>query len=316
MPKITKLTHRLPSAISFSKSDDGGTFQMCMDLDCATANMQEDKAAFEAWALSGRVAGYGRVELSGNGLPPPSGISKLKRQHYNRFLYRALRFAEGFAWFALSPDLEEKAKEFESKELREDDLFVNAPECEANPVGNAPESKKERELIRPRPLDVLTDIAVSPKYHSQLPVGLFSKEVTDETAIFPGGKAAIDIWSISGDIFHLVELEIGKASKLGILSKVFFYACFIRDMYCRFHLERKVNTSQIEKNWRGYEELVRANINFVVAHVLAERKHQQLDAAFAELQQCTLSGMRFENVKTFSEVERHYSNFRWRSPFS
>jgi len=307
MSKLTKLTKpmpRLPSAIVFSESMDGGTFKMCMDLGCATANMQEDKAAFEAWALCARAAGYVRVELSGNGLPQASEISKPKRLHYNRFLYRALRFAEGFAWFALSPDLEQKAKEFESKELLENNLFVSAPECEASLVGNTPEAKKERELIRPRPLDALSNIDVSPKYHSQLPVGLFYKEVKNEAAIFPGDKAAIDIWGLSGNTFHLVELKVGKASKLGVLSETFFYACFVRDMYCRFHLERKASADQIEKNYRGYGELVKANINSVVAHILTEHKRQQLIAAFAVLQECKLDGIRFGNLRTLSELEK------------
>ena len=295
---------RLPSGIAFSDPGDGGTLKMCMGLGCATANMQEDGSAFEAWALCARAAGYGQVELSVD-KPPPGGMGDgPKKLHYNRFLYRALRFKEGFAWFALSPDLGERAKGFESKVLSGDDLFVNAPDCEASRVGHTPEAKKERELIRPRPLDVLLGTTALPSYHSQLPVGLFSKAVKDETAIFPGDRAAIDIWGISGDTFHLVELKVGRGPKLGVLSEVFFYACFVRDMFCRFHLERKVPADQVEKNWRGYGELVRANIKSVAAHILTETKHRQLDAAFAELKLCALDGIRFESARTLSELEK------------
>jgi hypothetical protein len=69
---------RLPHDIGFSESGDGKTFLMCMDHGCVTANMQENRAAFEAWALCARGAGYKRVELSASE-PPPSRMGKSKR---------------------------------------------------------------------------------------------------------------------------------------------------------------------------------------------------------------------------------------------
>jgi hypothetical protein len=301
MTKLTKPMPRLPDGIDFSEKDDGNTLLMCMDLDSAAAYMHEDRAVFEPWALCANATGYGGVVLSGSKLPPPGEVGEAPKKHqYNRFLYRAQRFSEGFKWFTLSSPLSEMAAGFVGRELSGGDLLVNGPSCEAGPAPDSPGAKKECELVRPlHPLDVLLD---KTKYHRQLPVGLFSKEVSDEAAIFPGDSSAIDIWSLSGDVFHSIELRVGKTQKLGVLADAFFHACFVRDMFCQLHLERKVPADQL--NWRGYGELVEANIKSVVAHILTEGKHTWFDRAFGELKDCALDGMRFKNAMTLSEVEK------------
>jgi uncharacterized protein YcgL (UPF0745 family) len=307
LTNLTKLKMRLPRDIGFSEPDDHGAFRMCMGQDCVTANMQEDKAAFEAWALCARAGGYGRVELTEDGSVSPARMGKRQRPHYNRFLYRALRFSEGFKWFTLSPDLGKKVKEFADGELSRKDLLVNAPGDEEAQIARTPEGKKARELVSPRPLDVLCDkVASAGKYRLYLPVGLFGGTVAESSLIFPGGCAAIDIWGIGGDTFHLVELKVKENKGLGVLSEVFFYACFARDMFCRLPLELKVPTSHpaVVNDLRGFRELVDANINSVAEYILTEGKHSQLDVAFAELQKCTLDGMRFVNARTLAELEK------------
>jgi hypothetical protein len=53
-----------------------------MGQDCVTANMQEDKAAFEAWALCARAGGYGRVELTEDVSVSPARMGKKQKPHY------------------------------------------------------------------------------------------------------------------------------------------------------------------------------------------------------------------------------------------
>jgi hypothetical protein len=77
-------------------------------------------------------------------------------------------------------------------------------------------------------------------------------------------------------------------------------------MFCRLHLELKVPTSHpaVANDLRGFKELANANISSVAAYILTEGKHSQLDAAFAELQKCTLGDIRFEGAKMLSELEK------------
>jgi hypothetical protein len=275
-----------------------------MSQSCTTANMQENNAAFEAWALYGRTAGYKRVILSEYELT--SEMSKAEKLHYHRFLYRISCFTKGFDWFTISDTLRAKADTFMKTELSREDLFVNAPLFEATTEANSPEAEMECRLVGDSYREFLNnmfDINVN-KYYNQLPVGLFGGSVISEAAIFPRSHAAIDIWGLSGSTFHLIELKVKKNQNLGVLSEVFFYACFIYEMYCKKHLECKdppdLRKYKNKKGVfpRGYPELISANINSVVAHILTEQKHPKLEAAFAELKQCKLEGIRFANAKS------------------
>jgi len=303
MSNLTKIPmSKLPSGIIFS--ENGDTLLMEMSQTGITANMQENNSAFEAWALLARTAGYTRVELSGNECTKE--MSKAEKRHYHRFLYRVLRFEKGFDWFSITDSLREKAEAFERIELSRD-LFVNAPIVEAKPQTDSPEANMERLLVCDENRDFLNNklhIKID-KFYNQLPVGLFGESVKSETAIFPRSHAAIDIWGLDGNAFHLIELKVKSNQKLSVLSEVLFYACFINDMYCQRNLERKspINLQKYGEKLRGYPELIKTGITSVVAHILTEKKHSQLDKAFAELHLCKLNGIRFDNAECYSPSE-------------
>ena len=300
MSNLTRIAlSSLPRDIEFS--ENGDTLLMKMDQACTTANMQENSAAFEAWALYGRTAGYKSVILSESIWTRE--ISNAEKLHYHRFLYRVSCFIRGFEWFTVSDELRMKADEFENTELSRDDLYVNAPIIEAASETESPEAKMERLLVSDEYREFLNKtfgIEVE-KYYNQLPVGLFGGRVVSKAAIFPRSHAAIDIWGLSGRTFHLIELKVKKNQNLGVLSEVFFYACYIYDMYCQKHLERK-DPADLRKYkrqgafLRGYPELINANIDSVVAHILTEQKHPRLDAALAELRQYKHDDIRFANA--------------------
>jgi hypothetical protein len=273
-----------------------------MSVACTTANMQDNAAAFEAWALYARVAGYKHVVLSESDFTEE--LRGIKNLHYNRFLYRVACFDKGFDWFAVSDRLNKKIETFENTELKRD-LFVNVPvSLPKEPNLKSREAVMEKRLAHEINREYLNSVLETNinMFYRQLPVGLFGERVITGKAIFPSDKAAIDIWGLEGDKFHLIELKVGKNRDLGVLSEVFFYACFINDMYCSRHLERKdpvdLQKYKFDGDYtRGYSQLSKANVSSVAVYILTERKHPRLDDTFAELQKCKLSGIEFASVK-------------------
>jgi len=284
---LTKMGRvRLPSDIKFSEY--GETAFMEMSAAGATANMQEDRAAFEAWALCLNAHGYEKVELS------LIGTVETDNLHYQRFLYRALRFTQGFNWFHLSDTLKSETERFEKEKLS-GKLLINIPVQEADSKAYNRESQAERWLVgHPNYLNEQLGTKIERFFH-QLPVGLFQDQISSNTRVFPGAAAAIDIWGLDGNTFHVVELKVGGNKSLGVLSELFFYGCFMRDVLCRWNLYTKAANKL--NTFRGFDRLQKANVNRVVAHILTESLHPQLHSAFAELKHCSLENLKFENYK-------------------
>jgi len=68
----------------------------------------------------------------------------------------------------------------------------------------------------------------------QFPVGVFDGIPTKASAIFTGGKSAIDLVGIGHDSsFWLFELKAEKNIKVGALSELFFYSMVVRDVLLR-----------------------------------------------------------------------------------
>ena len=303
MSNLTKIKFsNLPRDISYR--EDGDTFVMEMSQSCATANMQENRAAFEAWALYARTAGYKQIVLSENVWTRE--LNKLEKLHYNRFLFRVHFFDKGFEWFTVSPPLIDKVESFIKTKIERDDLCINRPFTPAKPETKIPEAYIERQLVLDEYRELLNNtfgLEITEYYH-QLPVGLFEGRVVSSTAIFPRSHAAIDIWGLDGKTFHMIELKVGKNQNLGVLSEVFFYACFMNEMFCNKHLEYKITEGKKkEKGLRGFTKLIAAEINSVVVHILTEQKHPQLDSALDELGKCSLKGIRFGKAEVLDFTE-------------
>ena len=300
---VSDLTKIKPSELPSDKEEiqfeeDSNTFKITISQSAATKNMQHNFAAFEAWSLVVKSAGYARVILAEK--EHKYKMDKNEKRHYNRFLYRVLCFNKGFEWFDISAELQDKIKAFEKTELTKE-LFINAPLSEPKePDEKSHEAVMEMRLTKDKNNSRLnlmlgTDIG---KFYQQLPVGLFEGGVKTDNAIFPSDKAAIDIWGLSGSVFHLIELKVKSNTDLGVLSEVFFYACFINDMLCGRRLETKESAELLRYKkdgefYRGYTQLTQAKIDSVVAYILTEKKHGKLDDAFAELQNCDIKGIEF-----------------------
>ena len=278
--------------------ENGDTAFIEMNRTCTTANMQTNNAAFEAWALLLKSEGYRNVILTDNDAGKDSSNASL---HYNRFLYRIMRFQEAFDWFTISPKLEKKVIAFRHEKIMRADLCVGTPTSSVKPDSEVLEPKVERILIRDNKrafVNGLLKVNVD-RYFNQLPTSLFiGNDATDKTKIFPSDGARIDLWGLEGSIINIIELKVSTNNDLGVISELFFYASFMQEMYCQRHLERKdppnLRTYDTYKEERGYFKLRDANIESVKAHFLLEKKHRYFDVAFNELQKGDFDGVQFK----------------------
>ncbi|MDZ4069005.1 MAG: hypothetical protein U1E06_19555 [Tabrizicola sp.] len=196
------------------------------------ANMQTNAAAFEGWALAlKRWAGAKKVGLF---WPEIESVEGKLPPHYERFLYRARRFADLFPeWFWLDGDTKGSAA-LGSDGYRLLNVAGNRsepsdiPVCE--PGGWTTEHQMECFLRQDRHFAEHFGFRDGHRTDQQFPVGLFLTPLpTGNGRIFPGGKGAIDLVCADGDRFWLFELKAGKNIPLGTISELIFYASVIRD---------------------------------------------------------------------------------------
>lgn len=196
------------------------------------ANMQTNAAAFEGWALAlKRWAGARKVGLFWPAVEPVKG--KLP-PHYERFLYRAQRFADLFPdWFWLDGDTTGSAAlgsdgyrvlNVAGDRTHLADNFV----CE--PGGWSNEHQMECFLCQDRKFADHFGFQGGYRTDQQFPVGLFRTPLPNgNERIFPGGKGAIDLVCADGQRLWLFELKAGKNIPVGTISELIFYASVIRD---------------------------------------------------------------------------------------
>lgn len=254
----------LTSKIQFLETSDEN-LRMLLPADAVSDNMQNDDAAFEGWAVIiytyfiKAEKHYKHMVLDIEDFLYDEEVFRSNR-NCNRFLYRVLRFSEQYAsWFLLSEKLK-KAVELFVEFLKEVSVLTNnTPGQEADiPANRDSEAAVEmllaaddgaglRELFKNSPIS----IGGNP-VNRQLPVGLFAEEVKDKSAVFPGRKAAIDMWTWNEDTFYILELKKKENKKVGILSEVFFYANYMCDLLLT---DGRFTFNEKGKAKRGYESL-------------------------------------------------------------
>ncbi|HPU62556.1 MAG TPA: hypothetical protein PK304_00210 [Mobilitalea sp.] len=265
---------KLPQNIWFDETDKG----VKMSLSNAAIglgndnnlNMQENAAAFEGWAVSiytHYLAPLNSKDLRKRkiilGLQEKTDIMQNvtgKNGHFNRFLYRAMRFSEEYGeWIELEPDLEEAVNLFR-KNFRKEEFINNKPDLSKrklkskltdNPTkeDEVENTFVEREDLRRKLLDranMKTD-----KLYRQLPVGLFKGEVNKNNSIFTGGKSAIDLWAIDDEYIALFELKTNNIM-IGIITELFFYSEFVYDIFIN---RENINKADLKDKETGYYEL-------------------------------------------------------------
>lgn len=278
---------KLPSALKFLRKEGACVISMSSDL--VTANLQTDGAAFEGWALATkRWLGEEEpdVEIHLHWEPPEEAGEKAKR-HYERFLYRVIRFTEIADWFKVgdrcetfleaSSVLERDGNEWIARKS----LFINAP-SERNDDDASKEEIKVEKYFCDQENNLLEQIGWRGELERQIPMGIFRDEVRgdDKHRVFPGHKAAIDLIAFdrnkAGDIalFELKRLDAGgrrRSPMIGALSEVLFYSHVVRDIGKGYFFYEPGD----EKD-ENIKDLLAAN-KTVYGYILAERIHPLLD---------------------------------------
>lgn len=218
----------------------------------APLNMQDDAAAFEAWALFLRVhAQYENVQLGlQDGVTLPSwpekqpflrGCKENKDQeaygHYNRFLYRVMKFREQYPWFKVADaDLDAAVRRFKTG-FHKYSFCNNVPTKPAKSPENW-EGRVEKTFAEDftasqylKRQTAVQGVDVG-KIYRQLPVGLFQDKKSRAKQIFTANHSAIDLWGISEDKTKIAVYELKTRNKmLGIITELMFYANYMRDMF-------------------------------------------------------------------------------------
>ena len=165
---------KLPSYIDFTINNKVlsiaiGSHNEGTVFSCAV-NMQSDESAFEGWSicLKHHLQKYvDKVVLS---WAKPSQFNTSQQLHYNRFLYRAIRFRQMFSWFEIADINEKDLVGFDNKLL---DLVINTPLNEASETSE--ESSKEKQIeYNQQNLDSIKDKFHLQWINHQLPVGVLS----------------------------------------------------------------------------------------------------------------------------------------------
>ncbi len=310
---------------------------VCKDSN-SCLNMQNNEAAFEGWAFLvyvhyAKEKGY-TIELSlidddkNNTYEQIEKVYNSRkiykytgfRLHHNRFLYRALRFSQQYKeWFALSDRLKPYVKDFENFLSKNEEGFTGF-------YNNIPNGKKEsKDFLYAYKIheNDIEDIFADPNWqqnqgamfckkyggplYRQLPVCLFEgAEVINKKAIFTGKKSAIDLWSCNNGDINVFELKFNN-KMIGIITELFFYTNFLRDMFCRgreinFNCQKLPSDS---KDVRGYKLIEKANFTNVNGYMLYDKGnlHQAItDNIIAEMNNAFF-GDSPKHIITYGKIE-------------
>ena len=246
---------KLPAAISI---EEAGANSYVMKLNAKKIeedNMQDNGNAFEGWSLALYAMDENlKITLDVDGNFKSEAFEGEKRGHFNRFLYRALRFSEQYDWLALSDELNDRAKKFNENYILPKICTNNFGQGDAGSNSNTEnivegkmaEGKLLSEILSRQNIEIDAD-----RIHRQLAVGLFKGNVSDDTLIFTGGKSAIDLWTCNEKTFYPIELKADN-KMVGIVTEIFFYSNYMFDLVCEggaFKLNK-------DGKDRGYDEII------------------------------------------------------------
>lgn len=202
-------------------------------------NMQTDVVCFEAWSLLFKLLKNCEIQVDWE---EPTFEKGAKDGHYQRFLYRVLKFTEQFPWFTISSENEKRVQvqKFLSEgkilinHVSEDRIIPNSTKLEEKLIKEYSEGDLENLLVYNDNIskNLMKALNLS-KVTSQMPVGIFKETISKVGRVFTGGKSAIDIIGINNNNeASVIELKRGggKNKKFGIISELFFYSNIILDL--------------------------------------------------------------------------------------
>ena len=296
---------RLPSKVRFTRKDEK-TVEMELDQEAIGGlctkprNMQDDNAAFEAWAIILHVYLGCDILLKVDSCPEihfPSG-------HYHRFLYRVFKFSDQFkGWFHCDEKLQNCMNEYKAYLYESNHCFTNnIPNNEAR-NNNHLENIVEAAMAGEGSQNILISLAEQKglklsegQIYRQLPVGLFHGPVSKETSEFTGGKSAIDLWAPAGDRIAIFELKANN-KMAGIITELMFYANYVYDMF----LDKaetgciSFQPNKAETEYRGYRHLLKSYTN-VKAYFLTDKLHPLITQEVIDLMNENAHGIIYDSL--------------------
>jgi hypothetical protein len=207
---------RLPSSINFSLEKKC----LAVILSDATGNMQENKSSFEGWIICFKSWIPGEIDKVELEWAP--SVDKKKIEHYNRFLFRVLKFQKMYSWFSVSKKNLSEVQSF-SHIIQRTDLVMNYPgSLKRNSISENKIEDKIESIFVTDPLKLLKTRFNLETLNQQLPAGVFIEKKSTGTRLFTGQKSAIDLWGLRADELSIFELKY-KNRRVGIISELLFY---------------------------------------------------------------------------------------------
>jgi hypothetical protein len=230
---------RLPRDVSFDKK--GNVHTVHFSEQAVVANMQANQAAFEGWVLAIKaLLGEGGCQSVQISWESPGNVND---RHYQRFLYRLIRFRQTVDWFLIAPECESllmasRVLNPDGNPRQDRTLFINSASCSRNSCKGASEESTSRRREHDLELhfcdnsnELLDAISWRGKMQRQLPVGIFEGTVSKSSYVFTGGKSAIDLWaSDPNNGVAIFELKTPDNRQIGAISELFFYTSLIKDV--------------------------------------------------------------------------------------
>lgn len=216
---------RLSSHIVWSIVEDS-IVEMKLSVDAICSNMQEDKGAFEGWALIiKRWSEYDKVMISWD-----NNAIDINNKHYQRFLFRLKNFSQDFtSWFFIDRNCQ-KLLDTHLKIKETEEYIMNYPSMRKDRKPVNQEAILENCFVNGNLKKALMNVSNADVLYKQLPVGVFKGMISKDSSIFTNGKSAIDIWGINElrESLLVFELKVEGNKKIGIISELYFYVCVLQ----------------------------------------------------------------------------------------
>jgi hypothetical protein len=262
----------LPAYISFTINKENKTLLMYMQQQkCSSGefvnytsdkNMQEENAAFEGWAICLKAWLPEKIDKVVLKWDQPES----KTPHYNRFLYRVLRFSEFYDWFSIDSSNIHSVDEFK-KGLTglSNNYFSAKPKLkEGHDKSKLSESIVEYLFANSfsKPIKEFYNLKMIDR---QFPVGV----KRDGNQFFTSGMSAIDLWGTNDNTLTIIELKYHENYRVGIISELFLYTCVMQDIISGVIAGSKHTQNHNEKNF--YDNVGRYKI--IHAEMLSDKYH-------------------------------------------
>ncbi len=274
---------KLPAYISFTINDktktlfiymeeqngicDGKTF---IDNPVSNKNMQEDNAAFEGWAICLKAWMPEKIDNVVLKWDEPKLFDADSSLHYNRFLYRVLRFSDYYDWFSIDSVNKRAIEDFRTTLVQlSNNCFTEHPKLKEGRDKSKLSETVVEYLFANYFSTQIKEYYQLDNIDRQFPVGVKK----NGKSFFTGGMSAIDLWGTKNNILTIIELkyngETEQNVKVGIISELFMYSCIMQDIITGAIARSQETINKNEKNF--YDNLKQFNI--IHAEMLSDKYH-------------------------------------------